>query len=71
MKKLLPVNCPTCKKKFNYYGSNFRPFCSERCKEVDLGHWVTGRYAVEGRPASPEEIVGELSQIKLNDSPED
>ena len=71
MNKLLPVNCPICKKKFNYYGSDFRPFCSERCKEVDLGHWVTGSYAVEGRPASPEEITGELSQIKLNDSPED
>ena len=71
MNKLLPVNCPICKKKFNYYGSEFRPFCSGRCKEVDLGHWVTGNYAVEGREATPEEIAGELSQVRLSESTED
>lgn len=71
MNKLLPVNCPICKKKFNYYASDFRPFCSGRCKDVDLGHWVTGSYAVEGRPASPEEIADELSQVHLSNSGKD
>ena len=71
MNKLLPVNCPICKKKFNYYGSEFRPFCSELCKEIDLGHWVTGGYAVEGRAATPDEIADELSQVHLNPSSED
>lgn len=31
------------------------PFCSERCRLVDLGHWLRGDYAIE-RELSPEEI---------------
>ena len=34
-------NCPTCKKAIEYSTKNkFRPFCSERCKLVDLGEWA-------------------------------
>jgi uncharacterized protein len=29
----------------------FRPFCSERCRLIDLGAWVTERYRVSGDPA--------------------
>jgi hypothetical protein len=30
----------------------FRPFCSERCRLLDLGAWMDGRYRVE--PVSPD-----------------
>ena len=50
-KKLL-VNCPQCKTQFNYYDSEFRPFCSERCKMIDLGHWFDESYSVSGRDNS-------------------
>ena len=30
----------------------WRPFCSERCKLLDLGNWMDGRYRVPGRPES-------------------
>jgi endogenous inhibitor of DNA gyrase (YacG/DUF329 family) len=36
----------------------FRPFCSERCKLVDLGNWLGGRYRIPAEsvePAPPEE----------------
>lgn len=46
MTKVLMVKCPRCKDKFNYYVSKFRPFCCEKCKMVDLGHWLTESYAV-------------------------
>ena len=46
MNKLLKVNCPQCDKKFPYYESEFRPFCSERCKLIDLGHWFQESYRV-------------------------
>jgi endogenous inhibitor of DNA gyrase (YacG/DUF329 family) len=45
-------------------GNPYRPFCSERCKLVDLGNWVTGAYRIAGKedededgrpPAPPEE----------------
>jgi endogenous inhibitor of DNA gyrase (YacG/DUF329 family) len=45
MKKIL-VTCPHCKKKFNYYDSQFKSFCSERCKMIDLGQWLTESYSV-------------------------
>ncbi len=35
-----------------------RPFCSLRCADADLGHWLTGRYRVPGPPADEER--GEL-----------
>jgi len=36
------VNCPHCNKKVLWNsGSEFRPFCSERCRLQDLGAWFT------------------------------
>lgn len=57
IKKSLKVNCPTCKKVFHYYDSGFRPFCCERCKLVDLGHWFEENYSVAGEKlqVTPEE----------------
>lgn len=46
MNKVLKVKCPTCETSFLYYDSEFRPFCSERCKMVDLGHWFEETYKV-------------------------
>lgn len=44
--KVITVACPTCKKKFNYHESGFRPFCSEKCRLADLGRWLTESYSV-------------------------
>ena len=34
------VKCPTCRREIAYdAGSTFRPFCSERCRLIDLGAW--------------------------------
>ena len=52
MKKKLNVTCPRCGKKFNYYASEFRPFCSERCKMVDMGHWLEEGYTISGQDNS-------------------
>lgn len=41
------VNCPTCGKKVEWNESNkYRPFCSERCKQIDLGAWATEKYTI-------------------------
>ncbi len=53
--KLLEVACPQCKKKFNYYSSEFRPFCSERCRLIDLGQWLTESYTVPVEKLTEEE----------------
>lgn len=49
MSKGLKVKCPQCKKVFLYSSSKNRPFCSERCKMIDMGHWFEGNYVIEGR----------------------
>lgn len=46
MNKLLKVKCPQCDTIFYYYQSEFRPFCTERCKMIDLGHWFEESYRV-------------------------
>ena len=45
--------CPICHKETD---PKYRPFCSRRCADVDLGRWLTGAYVVPGDPADqPEE----------------
>ncbi|OGQ04337.1 MAG: DNA gyrase inhibitor YacG [Deltaproteobacteria bacterium RIFCSPLOWO2_01_44_7] len=52
MKKVV---CPHCKKKVIKKGNPFWPFCTERCKMVDLGKWVTEQYRVAGEPVKTED----------------
>lgn len=41
------VACPTCTAEVEWTAANpFRPFCSERCKLIDLGAWADERYRV-------------------------
>ena len=41
------VACPTCGKSVEWTAASaWRPFCSERCKLIDLGAWATERYRV-------------------------
>ena len=53
------VDCPTCSKKVEWSEANkYRPFCSERCKQIDLGNWLDEKYRVpcpDAPDADPEE----------------
>jgi len=46
------INCPTCKKEI-LWNNDFpsKPFCSERCKLIDLGDWASAAHAIAGEPA--------------------
>ena len=44
-KKVLSLRCPTCRKLVLRGEENF-PFCSERCKLIDLGKWASGDYVI-------------------------
>lgn len=41
------TNCPICGKP---PVAAYRPFCSARCKQVDLGRWLSGDYVIPGQP---------------------
>ena len=46
------VACPSCGGDSVYATTNpYRPFCSERCKIIDLGGWLEERNAIPGEPA--------------------
>jgi endogenous inhibitor of DNA gyrase (YacG/DUF329 family) len=48
------VDCPTCSAKVEWSDKNpFRPFCSLRCKQIDLGAWAEEKYVIPG--ANPVE----------------
>ena len=70
MNKKIDVKCPNCEKKFNYYSSEFRPFCSERCKMIDLGHWFEENYAVASDTPLTEDDINKVEQA-INDSEND
>jgi endogenous inhibitor of DNA gyrase (YacG/DUF329 family) len=59
------MTCPTCKKETPSKGNPFRPFCSERCKMIDLGRWAGGEYRVAGEEKPPDDPLGS------NGKPED
>ena len=45
------VPCPVCQRLAEFSPRNrFRPFCSEHCKNIDLGAWASERYSVETAP---------------------
>ena len=59
--KTLEIKCPKCKKKFDYYQSEFRPFCSYRCKMIDLGKWLSEEYVISHKDQEDDESDSEIS----------
>ncbi len=47
------MSCPICKAKPN---ERFRPFCSQRCADLDLGRWLTGAYAIPSEEPLDEDV---------------
>lgn len=45
------MRCPICQREFKSQDSSALPFCSERCRTIDLGRWLGEQYPV---PATPE-----------------
>jgi uncharacterized protein len=46
------MNCPICKKPVKLTDPE-APFCSERCRVLDLGNWASGKYVIS-TPAFPQ-----------------
>jgi hypothetical protein len=53
------VKCPTCGRQIEWSEqAPFRPFCSERCRLIDLGAWLSEQRAIPGESVpSPDETV--------------
>ena len=67
MNKILNVKCPNCKEEFNYYSSEFRPFCTERCQMIDMGHWFNESYALPTKEVLSDEDIEKVIKEKSGD----
>ncbi|KTC75351.1 DNA gyrase inhibitor YacG [Legionella birminghamensis] len=49
------ITCPTCGKANTWTLDNtYRPFCSDRCKLIDLGEWAAETRKIPGTPVYPQ-----------------
>lgn len=55
-KRALKLHCPICKKPVKSTDPDF-PFCSERCRIVDLGKWASGDYKISSHLKDSEELI--------------
>jgi len=63
-KKLRSLRCPTCRTLVMRDTENF-PFCSDRCRVIDLGKWASGGYVISTKINDPEmleSLANEQSQ---------
>lgn len=49
-----PVPCPICGKPSS---QQFHPFCSARCKDIDLNRWLSGSYVIPARDEDEAEAI--------------
>lgn len=67
-KKLTVLRCPTCAMLVQPKDEDF-PFCSDRCRKIDLGKWAMGVYKISSPILDPEVLddLGGLSQRRRGD----
>lgn len=57
----LKVTCPTCHASVTWSSENpDRPFCSHRCKQIDLGAWASESHRIPGETAMDETEIDEM-----------
>jgi endogenous inhibitor of DNA gyrase (YacG/DUF329 family) len=58
----MKIICPVCKNITTWEENPFRPFCSERCRLIDLGAWASEEYRVPGKPLEEKESSGQYEE---------
>lgn len=59
VKRIPGLRCPTCKKLVNAKDADF-PFCSDRCRLIDLGKWASGGYVISSPVNDNEDTSPEI-----------
>ena len=58
------MKCPICRKDVSWEGNSNRPFCSERCRLIDLGNWANGQYSLPAEETNTEENNKEEQNVE-------
>ncbi|HEX4488385.1 MAG TPA: DNA gyrase inhibitor YacG [Terriglobales bacterium] len=56
MARSIKLKCPICKKAVQASGPEF-PFCSDRCRLIDLGKWASGQYVISSPVTDADESI--------------
>ncbi|GIT93162.1 hypothetical protein JANAI62_35540 [Jannaschia pagri] len=56
------MSCPICDKESD---AKYRPFCSRRCADVDLGRWLNGSYAVPSSDPDDADALADAARDGL------
>jgi uncharacterized protein len=67
-KKIRSLRCPTCRTLVTTGSENF-PFCSDRCRLIDLGKWASGAYVISTAISDPEELE-DIAEEQSRQKPE-
>jgi endogenous inhibitor of DNA gyrase (YacG/DUF329 family) len=67
-KRSLRLRCPTCKKPVKATDSEF-PFCSERCRLIDLGRWASGAYVISSPVTDISDAIEEGNPLDSEKKP--
>ncbi len=67
-KRTFKLKCPICKKPVKSIDIDF-PFCSERCRTIDLGKWASGDYVVTSPVTDAEEGIHESTPEEREGKP--
>jgi uncharacterized protein len=57
-KRIVKLRCPICRKPVKSTDADF-PFCSDRCRVIDLGKWASGAYVVSSPATDTDEAIRE------------
>jgi endogenous inhibitor of DNA gyrase (YacG/DUF329 family) len=67
-KRILNLRCPICKKSAKSKGAEF-PFCSDRCRQIDLGKWASGAYVISSPVRDTSDAIEDGSSLDSEEKP--
>lgn len=68
---MLKVNCPTCQVQVEWKPENkYKPFCSDRCRLIDLGEWASESHVIKGQSLK-QELTAQIDEFSDDLPPAD
>ncbi len=56
----IKLRCPICKKPTKAADADF-PFCSDHCRQIDLGKWATGSYVISSQASDADDLSSTIT----------
>jgi len=67
-KRALQLRCPICKRGVKSTNPDF-PFCSDRCRTIDLGRWASGAYVISSPVSDEQESIQDSDPENTTETP--